>query len=68
MPIIEVRQLTKLFGHDPKRALPLLERGWSKEKIFQETKQTVAVNRVSFSIEEGEIFVIMGLSGSGKST
>src|SRR5690606_5861733 len=29
---------------------------------------TVGVNQASFTIEEGQIFVIMGLSGSGKST
>lgn len=68
MPIIEVKSLTKIFGNDPKRAFPLLEQGWSKERIAKETKLTVAVNQVSFSIEAGEIFVIMGLSGSGKST
>ncbi|XID91678.1 glycine betaine/L-proline ABC transporter ATP-binding protein ProV [Paenibacillaceae bacterium WGS1546] len=68
MAIIEARSLTKVFGNDPKRAYRLLEQGWSKERIAKETKLTVGVNRVSFSIEAGEIFVIMGLSGSGKST
>jgi len=68
MPILEVKQLTKVFGSDPKRALPLLNQGWSKEKILKETRLTVGVNQASFSIEQGEIFVIMGLSGSGKST
>jgi len=68
MPILEVKQLTKVFGSDPKRALPLLSQGWSKEKILKETRLTVGVNQASFSIEQGEIFVIMGLSGSGKST
>ncbi|MCR2802290.1 quaternary amine ABC transporter ATP-binding protein [Paenibacillus soyae] len=68
MAIIEAKKLTKIFGHDPKRAFPLLEKGWTKEKIFTETKLTVGVNQASFSIEEGQIFVIMGLSGSGKST
>ncbi|TLS51271.1 glycine betaine/L-proline ABC transporter ATP-binding protein ProV [Paenibacillus antri] len=68
MPIIEAKQVTKIFGNDPKRALPLLKQGWSKEKILAETELTVGVNRVDFSIEPGEIFVIMGLSGSGKST
>lgn len=66
--IIEVQSLTKVFGNDPRRAFPLLEQGWSKDRIAKETKLTVGVNRVSFSIEPGEIFVIMGLSGSGKST
>lgn len=68
MPIIEVKKLTKIFGNDPKRAIPLLEKNWSKDKILKETKLTVGVNQATFSIEEGEIFVIMGLSGSGKST
>jgi glycine betaine/proline transport system ATP-binding protein len=67
-PIIEVKSLTKVFGNDPKRAFPLLDKGWSKERIAKETKLTVGVNRVNFSIQPGEIFVIMGLSGSGKST
>lgn len=68
MSIIEVKQLTKVFGHDTMRALPLLEQGWSKEKIAQEVKLTIGVNKAEFSIQEGEVFVIMGLSGSGKST
>jgi len=68
MPIIEVNRLTKIFGHDPKRALPYLEQNWTKERIAKEMKLTVGVNQVSFRIEKGEIFVIMGLSGSGKST
>ncbi|WP_276354432.1 quaternary amine ABC transporter ATP-binding protein [Cohnella caldifontis] len=68
MAAIEVKQLTKVFGSDPKRALQLLEEGWSKEKIYQETGMTVGVHQAEFSIREGEIFVIMGLSGSGKST
>ena len=61
MAIIEVKALTKVFGNDPKRAFSLLDQGWSKERIAKETKLTVGVNRVSFSIEPGEIFVIMGL-------
>lgn len=68
MAIVSVKELTKIFGAEPHRALDLLAKGHSKKKIYEETKHTVGVNRVSFDIEEGEIFVIMGLSGSGKST
>ncbi|WP_239613666.1 glycine betaine/L-proline ABC transporter ATP-binding protein ProV [Cohnella mopanensis] len=68
MPIVEVRELTKIFGNEPEKAIALLAQGLSKKAIYEKTKMTVGVNRVSFSIEEGEIFVIMGLSGSGKST
>jgi glycine betaine/proline transport system ATP-binding protein len=66
--LIEIRDLTKIFGQAPEKALLLLEKGWSKKKIHEETKQTVGVNRVNLHIDAGEIFVIMGLSGSGKST
>ncbi|MBE1446611.1 quaternary amine ABC transporter ATP-binding protein [Paenibacillus sp. OAS669] len=68
MAIIEVKELSKVFGPNPENVLGLLDKGWSKDRIYKETKHTVGVNKVSFSIEPGEIFVIMGLSGSGKST
>lgn len=66
--MLEVKHLTKIFGANPKRALPLLEQGTSKEEILQQTGLTVGVHEASFTVYEGEIFVIMGLSGSGKST
>lgn len=66
--MLEVQNLTKLFGSNPKRALPLLEQGATKEDILQQTGLTVGVHDASFTVYEGEIFVIMGLSGSGKST
>ncbi|MDL2290505.1 glycine betaine/L-proline ABC transporter ATP-binding protein [Desulfovibrio sp. OttesenSCG-928-F20] len=68
MPSIEVRSLTKIFGKLPQQVLPLLEAGESREEIFKKTKHLVAVNQVSFTVNSGELLVIMGLSGSGKST
>lgn len=68
LPTIEVKDLTKVFGKNDKQAMKLLEQGQSKDAILKETGCTVGVNRASFSVEAGEIFVIMGLSGSGKST
>lgn len=68
LPIIEAKNLTKVFGKNPKQALELLDQGLSKEEILKKTGSTVGVNRATFSVEPGEIFVIMGLSGSGKST
>jgi len=65
---IEVKNLVKIFGSKPKLALKRLKEGWSKEKILKTTGQTVGVNNASFTVDEGEFFVIMGLSGSGKST
>lgn len=65
---IKVKELTKIFGHNPKRAVKLLKEGKSKKEILDQTGLTVGVNRCSFEVEDGELFVIMGLSGSGKST
>ena len=65
---IEVKNLFKIFGPQPKKALRLLEQGLDKEAIFEKIETTVGVQDASFEILSGEIFVIMGLSGSGKST
>jgi glycine betaine/proline transport system ATP-binding protein len=65
---VVVRHLYKVFGEHPEAALRLLEQGVDKDEIFARTGQTVGVCDASFSIDKGEIFVIMGLSGSGKST
>ncbi|NIW80409.1 MAG: betaine/proline/choline family ABC transporter ATP-binding protein [Calditrichae bacterium] len=68
MSVIEVKNLYKIFGHNPERAFPLIEKGMSKEEILEKTGCVVAINNATFAIEKKETFVIMGLSGSGKST
>ena len=65
---LEVKNLYKVFGNKPKKAIKMLESGASKDTIFSQTGMTVGVQNASLQIKEGEIFVIMGLSGSGKST
>ncbi|MBS0857035.1 MULTISPECIES: glycine betaine/L-proline ABC transporter ATP-binding protein ProV [unclassified Tatumella] len=65
---LEVKNLYKIFGDHPGKAFKYLERGLNKEHILEKTGLSVGVNNASLAIEEGEIFVIMGLSGSGKST
>ena len=65
---IIVRDLYKIFGPNPKQAMAMLASGLEKAEIFEKTGLTVGVNNASFEVNAGEIFVIMGLSGSGKST
>ncbi len=65
---LRVDQLHKVFGSHPERALELRRQGLDKDAIFSQTGMTIGVDNASFSIDEGEVFVVMGLSGSGKST
>ena len=68
MSKIEVKDLYLIFGNQTKRALDFVKKGMSKEEVLEKTKCTLAVKDNNFSIEQGEIFVVMGLSGSGKSS
>ncbi|BHH85310.1 glycine betaine/L-proline ABC transporter ATP-binding protein ProV [Desulforhopalus sp. 52FAK] len=68
MPEISIKNLYKIFGPSPRKALKMLGDGQTKEEIYESTGMTVGVQGASFDVEKGEIFVVMGLSGSGKST
>lgn len=65
---IEIKNLHLIFGREKSKAFRLLKTGKSKNEILKETGCTIAVSNANLSIQEGEIFVIMGLSGSGKSS
>ena len=65
---IRIENVFKVFGDHPKQALDLVRQGLSKQQILERTGQSIGVFDANFTIEAGEIFVIMGLSGSGKST
>ena len=66
--ILKVENLYKLYGSNKQAAKKLLAQGLGKEEISKQTGVTVAVNNISFSVKRGEIYVLIGLSGSGKST
>lgn len=68
MSKIVVKNLFKVFGNEPQKALDLLKQGKTKEEIYDQTGLTVGVQDASFEVQKGEVFVVMGLSGSGKST
>ena len=68
MPSISIRNVSKIFGRHPGRALEQLRQGRAKADVQRDTGVVVGVYDISLDIMPGEIFVIMGLSGSGKST
>ena len=71
--VLEVKNLYKLFGpydflDERKAAFKLLELGASRMDVMETTGIMAAISDVSFSVKRGELFVLIGLSGSGKST
>ena len=65
---IEVRNLWKVFGVGPERALDPSQASRSRAEIREDLGLIVALRDVSFEVKRGEVFVAMGLSGCGKST
>ncbi|OMQ15982.1 glycine betaine ABC transporter ATP-binding protein [Modestobacter sp. VKM Ac-2676] len=67
MPAVHAEGLYKVFGRRPQDAVRRLQDGATVAEV-RERGATPAVVDVGFTVEPGEIFVVMGLSGSGKST
>ncbi|MDD3027347.1 MAG: glycine betaine/L-proline ABC transporter ATP-binding protein [Erysipelotrichaceae bacterium] len=65
---IEVKNLFKVFGKQQTKALELRKAGKSKSEVLKQTGSTIGIDNVNFTVRQGEMFVLMGLSGSGKST
>ncbi|EGR3354405.1 choline ABC transporter ATP-binding protein [Vibrio parahaemolyticus] len=68
MDAITIENLDVVFGQQQSQALALLDQGKSRQEIIDETGQVVGVDNVSLTVKRGEICVLMGLSGSGKSS
>ncbi len=67
--IIRLEHVYKIFGPQPRgRALKLAKDGLTKNEVQAATDHVVGMTDVNFGVQRGETFVIMGLSGSGKST
>src|SRR4030095_925325 len=57
-----------VFGLRAQEAVTLLDRGEGRDTILDKTNCLIAVHDASVFVNEGEILVLMGLSGSGKSS
>lgn len=67
MSRLQAEHLYKVFGRRPDQAVQKLQSGTDREALRADGT-TAAVIDASFTVEPGQIFVVMGLSGSGKST
>ena len=68
MSIIRFDKVDVVFTKNPREALGLLDQGLSRDQILKKTGQIVGVEGASLDVKKGEICVLMGLSGSGKSS
>lgn len=68
MSVIDIQNLDVVFSDKPQQALQLLDQGLSRQEIIDQTGAVVGVHNASLTVDEGEICVLMGLSGSGKSS
>lgn len=67
--IIVLDGVWKIFGTRAKEAMTAVkERGLTKPEVLKEFGCVIGIADCSFSVKRGEIFCVMGLSGSGKST
>ncbi len=67
--IIRLEHVYKIFGPQPQgRAFDLVRAGYGKDEVLRRSGHVVGLNDVNFTVNQGELFVVMGLSGSGKST
>ena len=66
-PAISCRNVWKIFGNNPESYLAAMPKTHSYSDI-QKDGYIAGVRDVSIDVHHGEILVIMGLSGSGKST
>ena len=64
-PVIQCDSVYKIFGQNAKKMLQS-SNGNVDAKAFQEAGCIVGVNNASFQVQEGDLLVVMGLSGSGK--
>ena len=65
---ISIKSLYKIFGTKPQSVLQAVKDGMGKPELMEKHNHVLALQDINIDMTEGEITVIMGLSGSGKST
>ncbi len=68
MTAVSIRNLDVVFGDKVTQSLALLDQGKTRQEIIYNTGDVVGVHNASIEVKQGEICVLMGLSGSGKSS
>ena len=67
--VIILDNVWKIFGDRTGEAMAAIQsRSLTKPEVLEEFGCVVGIAECSFTVERGEIFCVMGLSGSGKST
>jgi len=67
--VITLEGVWKIFGDRAQEAIKAVEsRGLGKPEVLEEFGAVIGIADCSFEVARGEIFCVMGLSGSGKST
>ncbi|MGI6074952.1 MAG: quaternary amine ABC transporter ATP-binding protein [Pyramidobacter sp.] len=66
--ILEMEHVSKLYEPNCSEAARMMAGGSNKAEVYRKTGSTVALWDVNLQVPRGGIFVIIGLSGSGKST
>ena len=65
---IQIKNLYKIFGKNPKSALEQVKDGVNKDELLEKHNHVLGLKDINLDIKEKSIQVVMGLSGSGKST
>jgi glycine betaine/proline transport system ATP-binding protein len=68
MAAVEFKNVDIVFGGDRKAALAMIDQGANRDDIIAKTNAVPGAVNINLAVPEGEICVLMGLSGSGKST
>jgi glycine betaine/proline transport system ATP-binding protein len=68
MAAVEFKNVDIVFGGNRQAALAMLDQGASRDEVIAATQAVPGAVDINLAVERGEICVLMGLSGSGKST